>query len=405
MSPRIDRNAKPATDHLDHSEPATANPSPTAPANRKTSARPSIGSGPAPEAAKSTDGLVAGALRGQPNSVAAYARKNSTFAQINRTLERDPSQADRLIEERLTGHSSVDRSIVHQAIAQRGNSGLRKYADAETTLNALGPFSKEERADILGIMKAGANFGEAVTRERAALRQIARPEAKAPRASAWNFETQALANSKALAGRANRLGASVQRLQHEIGSISRAAEVAAGVGSAAGLVGASAVAPLEAVVTGSPKVFGKVLERGDAAGGLIAGELSRKIAAADATAKKFLDASGAFSDARARYDRAVRSRDYPAMTEQSEAMNAAAKEMKRQAASLAEQAKGIAKWNAKFAHAALDMAITAVMTGVSAGLEFHELRHPAEHVMRTIVEDGMRERAVEGATQAAQGHH
>lgn len=331
--------------------------------------------------------LVHGKLDHQKSSV-DFARNQASYAGVKHTLGKDPSQADRLISERLRGSTATDRAIVMRAVAERGNAGLRRYADAENALRALQPFTQDERGDILGIMKAGARFESAVQQERAELSRPGKAEPTAVRASTADFKARALANVRAQAAKVNELGVSVTRLSHEIGKLDRKAEIAAGAGAAAGLVGATVVAAVQSVARRDVKPLKDVDERADAAGGLMLGALSRKIAEANQTTARFFEAGSAFTDAKNAFERAVHDGDHAGMVEQANKMGASAELMKHHARTLAAQAQSIAKWNAKFEHAALDMAVHVVLSGAMVGHEFKHLLHPPASALGAVAKEG-----------------
>ncbi len=329
------------------------------------------------------------------DSALAKQQKPTTYESVQSTLARDPGQADRLIAERLRGHSTTDREIVKLAVAQRGNTGLRKYADAENALRTLHPFGREERGDILGIMKSGARFEAAVKDERKELVAPVQFESKAARTNLTaELKSRSLSNVRSQAKKVSELGVKVTHLVHEIGKLDRKAEFAAGLGSAAGLVGSTTMGPIEMFAKGNTEPLHGLAERAEVAGGLMLGHLTDQIAAADRTAGRFFQASGAYTDARNRYESAARNGDYEGMAKHSKEMSACVKEMKAQAQSLASQARVIAKGNHQFEHAAVEMAIEAVTISLSAGLELSHLGKPVHDVIQPIVMDGMIEKGL-----------
>jgi len=342
-----------------------------------------------------------GALAGQkkPSPRADGSRAPSTTAKaalvnrydwVRRTLERDPAQADRLISTTLVGSSSADREIVMRALAQRGNTGLRKYADAEQVLRALRAFGKDERGDILLSMKAGTHFADAVKDERAALELPVRYETKSPVAE---LVAKSLANSSAQAKQVSELTRHVMDLNRKIGRMSRVAEATVGVGSAVGLVGAAGLAPAEALARRSTAPLKEVEHRTIAAGNLMAGTLSERIANANQTTLKFLHVTGNFTDARNRYERAVKGNDFEAMATASKQMAAASKEMRRLATSLANQARAMVPMKKDFDHAAVETVVTAVLTCVGLSEAAHPI-HGAVTALQHAATDAAAERVV-----------
>jgi hypothetical protein len=274
------------------------------------------------------------------------------FENIKRTLEAHPERADALIEQRLRGWNATDRAIVRAAVAERGNTGLARYADAEAALRELGGFSPEERRDVHGIMKAGASFRQAIDDERRAL-AAPRPPPKA--ASPAELREQAIANVRKEALELRELGRKVGSLVRQLGSGARAAELVAGAGTAAGLLGSTGYSAAKAAGSASTKPLKALVDSaGDAGEMMVAGATGKggrtgRIRVAEATAGNFFRASERHTDARARFERAARGGDYEGMAGAKRDVDAAANDMRAHARELAVQVRSIAKWDANLA--------------------------------------------------------
>lgn len=338
-----------------------------------------------------------------PTATAGEASLVTGHDSVKRTLERDPSQADRLIAQRLRGTSSTDREIVMRAVSQRGNTGIKKYADAEQVLRALKPFDKDQRADILASMKVGTRFSHALEDERAALKTPVQYESTSGSSAVAGLQKQAIANSRAQATKVTELSRHVMALSHAIGKVSRGAELMVGVGSSVGLVGGAAVAEREAFALRSSKPLKEVAHRAEASGALIWGELTDKIAAADRTTQKFLKLTGTYTDARNRYERAVLGNDFEGMTKYQKQMGAAANEMGRLASSLAEQAKSIAARHKDMDHATVETAITFVLSCVNLSGGSHAI-HGLGEAAKDIGKDAVIERGAGEVVKRIGGH-
>lgn len=296
------------------------------------------------------------------SSLGQFARQSpaARLDDVLRTLTAHPERADALIEERLRGWSGTDRAIVRAAVAERGNVGVKRYADAEAALRELGKFSPDERGDILGIMKAGASFWQAVGDEQRALaapspaRQVTSPAA---------LREQAVANVRKEAKEMTELGRKVGALVRQIGSTARAAELVAGAGSGAGLLGSVGWKTAKAAATASAEPLKALVDgAGDAGEMMVAGATGKggrsgRIADAEQTARRFFAASERHTAARTRFEQAARSGDYAAMTGAKRDLDGAAVEMRACAKQLESQVAVIAKWDANLAKG-----------GVSAGM-------------------------------------
>lgn len=288
------------------------------------------------------------------NNLGQFARQSPSarFDHVTRTLTAHPERADALIEERLRGWSSTDRSIVRAAVAERGNVGLKRYADAEAALRDLGKFSPDERGDILGIMRAGASFRQAIGDER---RALAAPTPARQFASAAALREQAVANVREEAKEMAELGRKVGVLVRQIGSSARAAELVAGAGSGAGLLGSAGWKTAKAAATGSTEPLKSLVDgAGDAGEMMVAGATGKggrsgRIAAAEQTARHFFAAGERHTAARTRFEQAARGGDYGAMTQAKRDLDSAAAEMRAHARRLEPQVAAIAKWDANLA--------------------------------------------------------
>lgn len=306
-----------------------------------------------------------------PSSAAKFA-KQAAFDDVKRTLAVHPERADELIEKRLAGRNGTDRAIVRAAVAERGNVGLKRYADAEATLRDLGAFSPEERGDILGIMKAGASFQQAVADERRALSMLGPPRTSAT--PARDLRQEAIANVRAEAKQLRELGRTVGALVRQIGSPARAAELAAGVGSGAGLLGSAAWKTAKAGVTASTKPLKEIPDGARDAGEMMAAGVTGKggragrIAAAEDTSRRYFQAADRYTTAHSQFERAARDGDYSTMTAAKREMDVAAADMRAQAKKLEVEVRVIAKWDANLAKGGVSagMAVGAVAGAASA---------------------------------------
>lgn len=330
------------------------------------------------------------------SGVARFARQSAAgrFEDVKRTLTAHPERADALIEERLRGWNGTDRAIVRAAVAERGNVGVRRYADAEAALRELGSFSPEERADIWGIMKAGASFRQAVGDERRALAVAASGR---PAASATELREQAVANVRKEAQEMTELGRKVGGLVRQIGSSARAAELVAGAGSGAGLLGGAAWKTAKAAGKLSTEPLRELVAgAGDAGEMMVAGATGKggrsgRIAAAEQTARSFFSAGERHTTARTRFERAARDGDYAVMTSAKREMDGAAGVMRGLARQLEAEVHAITKWDANLAKG-------AVATGMSiAGISGAGLPDK----MGDAVLDRALDAAVDEATDAA----
>ncbi len=108
----------------------------------------------------------------------------ATLRFVQTVLTSHPEMADEMIRARTRNMSPDDQKLVNAAVERSGTSGYKKYAYAESVIAQTRQFSKEERGDILGIVKAGESFPAAVARERKELAAIAREgEAEKPKSA------------------------------------------------------------------------------------------------------------------------------------------------------------------------------------------------------------------------------
>jgi hypothetical protein len=252
-------------------------------------------------------------------------------------------------------------------------------------------------------MKVGTRFSHAVQDERASLKMPVQYESKTGASAVAELQTKALASSQAQAGKIKEFTGRVMTLNRLIGKVHRVAEITAGVGPAAGLVGGAAIAIPEAEMRRSTQPLKDVAHRAVVASKLFEGVLTDKIAAADRTTQRFLEVTGTFTDSRNRYDRAVRDNDFEGMARYSKEMSSADKELRRLAASLVTQAKPIAELRKDLDHGLVETAITAVLFCVNLKDGAHVI-HGAGAAAEHILKDALIERAAGEVVKRATHH-
>jgi hypothetical protein len=322
-------------------------------------AKPTVADGKAQRAVPRAQESQSSLARKIPSGsgIGQFARQSAVarFDDVKRTLTAHPERADELIEQRLRGWNGTDRAIVRAAVGERGNTGFRRYADAEAALRELRAFGPDERGDILAIMKAGATFRQAVGDERRALVSTKSPPPATPAADLRN---QAIANTRKEAKEVTELGRKVGALVRQIGGSARVAESVVGLGSASGLLGGAAWKTSKAALTRSTEPLKELLHgAGDAAEMMVGGVTgtagrSGRIANATKTAQRFFEAGERHTDARTRFERATRDGDYGTMTDAKRQVGTAATEMRGLARQLEAEVKTIAKWDANLAKGA-----------------------------------------------------
>lgn len=296
----------------------------------------------------------------------AQIQREARFAFVQDVLSRRPDQAEALIAVRLRGVDDNTRKLARVAVQESGAGGPARYAAAERALATLAGFDPEQRGDLLGMVEKGERFDRAVALERQELGRIAK-EAPQRRTtvSTSDLTRQALVNAQTRADAVRKVTAGVQRTLHAIGKLSRAAELIAGTGAAAGTVGATVVASVEAAAKGSTKPLARAAHDAERAGGFIAGELSSKIRAADRTAVDLLKTAERYETVFARHATAIRSGDHAETAATGKQLDSLASEIARLGASLAAQAKSIGKLNADFDGAAEHAALGVLLAGVT----------------------------------------
>ncbi|MCK6531532.1 MAG: hypothetical protein L6Q84_01070 [Polyangiaceae bacterium] len=338
------------------------------------------------DAARSAVGELAQAVGENPAAFAArYAsssktpaeiQKEARFAFVQETLTRRPECADALVAVRLRGLDGSTRELVTTAVQKSGAHGLARYAAAERALAKLAGLDKSARGDVLAFMKAGDSFDAAIDSTKKALAKTAADDAKARApVDTSGLTRQALANAKAQADAVRKVTAQTHRTLHAIGKLDRVAEFSAGLGAGAGTVGAGIFAAGEAAVRRSAQPLKRALHEADAAGALLAGELTSKIRAADQTAVKLLRSAEKYETVYSRRASAIRAGDHATAAETAKQLDTLAAEVKMHGSSLAEQAKAIGKLNKDFDGAALHMAMTAAMMP----LMYHAFSAPPVH--------------------------
>lgn len=176
-------------------------------------------------------------------------RSQATLEFTRDVLARRPDQADALIDVRLRGASSDARELVHAAVAESGSQGLRRYSAAETALATLRPFSREERGDLVGMVRAGSTFSGAVAQENKELHRVAAEQGASLHAATPRDVRQAalegLASERA---GVTRLSAEMNAVMRQVGTPSPALERFTGVVGATHLVGSRALLhPIETI--------------------------------------------------------------------------------------------------------------------------------------------------------------
>ncbi len=327
---------------------------------------------------------IAGSLPGHGVDVDALAAKYAaasygrlTPAQLAATARQDlvrgalanrPDLAGRAIALRTAGVQAQDRELVGIVVQRSGTSGAQRLAACERVLQALRPFSKEERGDILGLVKAGAGFDSAVDQERGDLKRIQREPSPTASPDLHAQAKATVAAAQAGASAWKKRAEAMNAAWRDVRAPSRGAEIAVGVVQATGALGSL---ELGAVASPLARDAGPLRAAADEAArsiGYVNGDLSARAAHVDSTYRRFGDEYAAYVQQNRDFQHAVLAGDPAAVNEASTNVRALESSMRRSIAELEPLAKGVARETRQFdadtGHVAVQVAVSAASAGI-----------------------------------------
>ena len=362
-------------------------------------------------AARSAIGQVAAALPGHGVDIDALARRfgarqyatassgrvqsAARFQFVQRALRNNPALADQAVKLRTRHLPAQDREIVACALSASRSSGVNKLALAERVLGKLQGLSREERGDVLGMMRAGEPFASAVRIEKQELAKIARSKSAKPAApSMRNRIAASVANLKAADLAMDRVRDKVNQTFRSVPSVTRGAELAVGAGAAVGTVGFMAWAGAKSYITESAEPMKEAVREADKAAGYMAGDFSAQLERTRGKYVGFLRQHADFKKANRELRSALQAGDHRAVTEAAKKMEHVAKGIAASVKDLQRLTQQAGAMNRHFDHTALQAAGAILVSGVAAGL-------PGGHgVGGTVADLAVESAVVEGGLAA-----
>ncbi len=299
-----------------------------------------------------------------PGRVQSLAR----FRFMQQALRNNPALADKAVKLRTQHLPGSDREIVVRALSASGGTGLKRLALAERVLGKLQGLSRDERGDVLGMMRAGEPFASAIKIEKKELAKIV--QALKTRSATPPLRSRievSVAKIKAADVAMDRVRDKVNQAFRSVPAVTRGAEFAVGVGATAGTVGSMAWAGAKSFITESAQPLEEAVREADKAAGYMTGDVSAQL---DRTREKyigFLRQHAEYKNANRNMRHAVESGDHRGVTEAAGKMARLTKNIRAAVTDLQRLLQQAGAMNRHFDHTALHAASAILVSGVAAG--------------------------------------